>query len=197
VTINQTLRRYFNASITFWALLTLPALVWLVQYGQGKIFYGEVLHFTGDFSVQLLIVTLAITPLRLVFPKSLVVRWLLQRRRYLGVASFAYSLLHTAIYLLRKKDIGLILNEATDIGIATGWIALSIMFLLASTSNDYSVRQLKRKWKILHRTVYLIAGLSFIHWVFTAFNPNIAYIHLAILAMLLSLRLIMKIRMNH
>jgi len=145
----------------------------------------------------LLIVTLAITPLRLVFPKSLVVRWLLQRRRYLGVASFAYSLLHTAIYLLRKKDIGLILNEATDIGIATGWIALSIMFLLAITSNDYSVKQLKRKWKILHRTVYLIAGLSFIHWVFTAFNPNIAYINLSILAMLLSLRLIMKIRMNH
>ena len=63
-----------------------------VRYMTGGLYYGEFIHATGDFSARLLIITLAVTPLRLMFPKSRWTTWLLQSRRYFGVAAFAYAL---------------------------------------------------------------------------------------------------------
>lgn len=152
-------------------------------------FYGELLHLSGDFSVQLLIVTLAITPLYKLFPKAVWIRWLLQRRRYIGVAAFLYALLHTVIYLLRKADVSLIVKEAGDISMGSGWLALMIMLLLALTSNDSSVRYLKQRWRQLHRFTYAATALIFIHWILTAFDPVLAYVHLVVIGFLISLRL--------
>ena len=183
------LRRLVDSPYLLWSLLALPGAVTLVRYATGATFYGEVVHGTGELSARLLIVTMAITPLQLMFPGRGWVRWLLQRRRYFGVAAFGYAAFHTVVYLLRTGAFGDTLADAAEPGLLTGWIALAILVPLAITSNDASVRRLRRLWKRLHRWVYAAAMLSFAHWVLTAFDPAPGLIHLAVLAALQAYRL--------
>jgi methionine sulfoxide reductase heme-binding subunit len=174
-----------------WFVLTFPA-VWIVwRYATDVITYGQVIHQTGDLSVQLLIVTLAATPLRLMFPSWSVAQWLLRRRRELGVAVFGYALLHLLVYLLRKSDLGLILSEGAEIGLLTGWVAFVIFLPLALTSNDLSVRTMKLGWKKLHRLVYPAAILAMAHWLLTAFDPFWGIVHAAILAAVETARIVL------
>ena len=126
--------------------------------------------------------TLAVTPLRLVFKRSGLTLWLMRRRREIGVASFGYAALHTAIYLVRKGSPEYVLAEFTTPYMLAGWAALALFVPLALTSNDVSVRLMKRGWKRLHRLVYPAAVLTFLHWVWSAFDPTTAWIHVGILA---------------
>tara|TARA_B110000196_G_scaffold295690_1_gene285540 strand:- start:106 stop:387 length:282 start_codon:yes stop_codon:yes gene_type:complete len=70
-------------------------------------------------------------------------------------------------------------HQGLTFEILTGWRAFTVMFILAATSNDLSVRVLEGKWKALHRTVFFCAALALLHWILTAFNPMAAYLHLA------------------
>ena len=96
--------------------------------------------------------------------------------------SFAYAAIHTGIYLVNKADLGAILKEAAGFDLLTGWLALILFLPLAITSNDRSVRAMKRGWKQLHMLVHPAAVLVFVHWALTAFDPITAYIHIGILA---------------
>lgn len=185
-----TFVQYLNARIVLWVVLSLPACVWIYGYFQETIYYGELLHASGDLAVQLLIVTMAATPLGLMFPKATWVRWLKTRRRHLGVAAFAYSMLHAAVYIQNRPDLEFILEQATEVGMWTGWLGLLLILILAVTSNDMSVRLLKRGWKKLHRVIYIIAILVFIHWILTAFDPTSGIIHLGVLVLLEAYRVI-------
>lgn len=182
------------ARLLLWLALAAPA-VWIVwRYASDAVTYGEVIHFTGDLSVQLLIVTLAATPLRLAFPRGplplLLVRW----RRNLGVACFAYAALHIAVYLLRKADPALILREGAEWGLLTGWLAFGLFLPLALTSNDAAVRALGRAWKPLHRLVYAAAVLALAHWLLTAFDLTVGLIHAAVLAALEAARVLLTLK---
>lgn len=182
-------KRLVNSPYFLWLLLALPGAVTILRYATGATFYGEVVHATGDLSAQLLIATMAVTPLKLMFPGRGWVRWLLRRRRYLGVAAFGYAVLHTVVYLIRIGVFGDILADAAEPGLLTGWLALAIFIPLAVTSNDASVRRLRRLWKRLHRWVYAAAILTFAHWVLTAFDPVPGLVHLSVLAVLEAYRL--------
>lgn len=172
------------------ALLAVP-WAWLAfGYLTGRLFYGEMVHASGDWAIWCLMAALAISPLRGLFPQQAWTAWLLKRRRYLGVAAFAYALLHAAVYVLRQRELPVILAEALEAGLLTGWLALAIFVPLALTSNDGSVRRLGRAWKRLHRAVYVAAVLSFAHWVLVAFDATVAYAHLAVLAALETARLV-------
>lgn len=167
-----------------WSILALPG-IWILArwlstpdaYG-----YGHAIGDSGDWAAWLLMVTMAITPARLVFRKQGWTIWLMRRRRDLGVASFAYAAGHTIIYLWNKAALEPVLAEAGNSDMLTGWLALALFLPLAITSNDKSVRALKRLWKRLHRLVYPAAVLMFLHWVLASFDPTTAYIHIAILA---------------
>jgi len=170
-------------------LLSLP-FVWLVNaYRTGDMFYGEVVHVSGELSARLLILTLAVTPLRLLFANARWPAWLLHQRRYFGVASFMYALLHTVVYIQKKASLSLIWQEAMSFNMWSGWLAFCIFLLLAVTSNDASVRRLRRTWKKLHRWVYPAALLVFAHWVFIAFDFVPGLIHFLIILSLQSYRL--------
>jgi sulfoxide reductase heme-binding subunit YedZ len=182
-------RRVLNATAFFWALLALPGVFMTYRYVQGTTFYGEYLHATGELGARLLILAMAVTPLRLMFPNAPWVRWLARRRRYIGVAAFGYSLLHAIAYLQRRETLTAIVEDATELALGTGWIALLVMLALAMTSNDASARLMRSRWKLLHRSVYVAAGLSFVHWIFSAFDPIPGAIHLAVLVALEAIRL--------
>lgn len=175
--------------VFLWFLLAAP-FAWLVAgWYSGGLFYGELLHASGKWSAQLLMLSMAVTPLRLMFPRARWPVWLLRHRRHLGVASFAYAFLHTIVYIEYKANWSLIKTEAASFSMWTGWIAIFLMLLLSVTSNDASVRALKRSWKRFHRLVYPAAALTFAHWIFSAFDFVPGLIHFAILAGLETYRL--------
>ena len=114
----------------------------------------------------------------------------MQNRRYLGVATFAYAVPHLVAYLWKLASVAKVLEEGADPGMWTGWIALIIFLALAITSNNFSTLKLGRRWKNLHRFVYLAAILTFAHWVLVAFDPVSGLAHAGVLIALETYRVI-------
>jgi sulfoxide reductase heme-binding subunit YedZ len=160
----------------------------------GGLYYGEFIHATGEFSARLLILTLAVTPLRLMFPKSRWTIWLRQNRRYFGVATFAYAVPHLVAYLWKLASVATVIEQAAEPGMWTGWIAMIIFLVLAITSNKFSTRKLGRRWIALHRLAYLAAILTFVHWVLVAFDPVSGFAHAAVLIALEAYRVVRHAR---
>jgi len=173
-------------------ILYFPLGVYLYWYAIEQTFYGEMLHWTGVQATRLLIVVLAVTPLRRLFSNRGWTMWLSKRRRDIGVATFVYATAHTLIYLQRQESLESIVDEGLQLSIMVGWIGFFVFLILAVTSNDFSVKQMGKRWKLLHQSVYVGAGLTFAHWVLTAFDPAIGYIHLGLVLILLAIRVIRK-----
>jgi len=177
-----------------WTILTMPG-GWLLWGGFSEtLTYGQVVTESGRWATWLLMLTMAITPLRLIFGKGGWLTWLLRQRRYFGVASFAYATGHMLVYLLRKQEIALIVQEGLEPWMWSGWLGLLLFLPLAATSTDSAVRALKRRWKRLHRLVYAAAVLVFVHWLLSAFDPLLACIHIAILGGLEAIRVALQLR---
>ncbi len=185
-----------NSRPLLWLILSLPGLwiAWRWTMTPDLYGYGHAIGDTGDWAAWLLMATLAVTPLRLIFRKQGWAIWLMRRRRDIGVASFAYALGHTLAYLVRKGSPEFVFAEFSSPYILAGWIAFALFLPLAITSNDISVRRLKRSWKRLHRLVYPAAILTFLHWVWSAFDPTTAWIHVGILAVVEIVRIALQQR---
>lgn len=183
-----------GSQLLLWALLTLPGAWAIARWASGAATYGEVVSDTGLWAAWLLILTMAVTPLRLLVRRGAWLTWLVRQRRDLGVASAAYAGLHTGVYLVRKEEWPTILSEADEPWLLAGWVALSILLALAATSTDAAVRRMRRNWKRLHRLVYVGAALMFAHWALSAFDPLMAYTHLAAVAGLEGLRVAFQAR---
>ena len=178
------LKAFAGSRPLLWLVLALPGL-WIAgrwTFTPDLYGYGHAIGDSGDWAAWLLMATLAVTPLRLLLRRQSWTLWLMRRRRDIGVASFAYAALHTAIYLVRKGSPEFVLAELSSGYIVAGWAAFALFLPLALTSNDLSVRRMKRAWKRLHRLVYPAAILTFLHWVWSAFDPTTAWIHVGILA---------------
>ena len=166
-----------------WLVLAIPEL-WILYRWMSvpdKYGYGHAIGDSGDWAAWLLMLTLAVTPIRLMFRRRSFSTWLMRRRRDIGVASFAYAAGHTVIYIVNKAGIAAVLAEVNSPDMLAGWLAFALFVPLAATSNDMATRALKRTWKRLHRLVYPAAILTFLHWVLAAFDPATAYIHIAII----------------
>jgi sulfoxide reductase heme-binding subunit YedZ len=183
-----SIRKLLTSRPFVWLALAAPFAYLCYAFLSEQIYYGEMLHASGELSVRLLMLTLAVTPARILCPQAQWVRWLTRQRRYFGVASFMYAVLHTLVYL-DKQDLASIIEDSLGFEMWTGWLALLILLLLAITSNDRAVAWLKRRWKTLHRLVYVAAALTFIHWIFSAFDVVPAIIHLVVIVALESVRL--------
>lgn len=160
-----SLKSFLNHPYTFWAILCLPAIPMLLALTSGdpRIFH-KLLHPTGEFAARFLIIALMITPLAMLFRAHRWPRWLMKRRRYLGVAAFGYALFHTVFYLIDEGAIALSVAELSKLYIWTGWLAFIIFVPLAITSTDGWVKSMGNKWKTLQRFVYAAAILTLVHW---------------------------------
>ncbi len=126
------------------------------------------MHDSGIWSVQLLLVTISITPvLRLInwvgYGADLG-RWLLKRRKHFGLGSFLFAVVHLIHYVLYTGALYDIIYDALSWRFATGWIAFFIFAALAITSNNRSVKVLGRRWKKLHLWIYPALALTYLHW---------------------------------
>ncbi|GJL82064.1 MAG: protein-methionine-sulfoxide reductase heme-binding subunit MsrQ [marine bacterium B5-7] len=150
----------------------------------------ELTKTTGIWALRLLLVTLAITPIRKLTGWHKLIRF----RRMLGVFSFTYMTLHFSIYLfldrlLSGEEIFTDLTERPYI--IAGFTCFMLCVPLALTSTDRMMRRLGgRHWQRLHRLVYpaaIAAALHFIWLVKADITEPIIYA--SILALLLGWRL--------
>ena len=154
------------AKVAVWALCLLPAglLVWRgFTGGLGANPIEFITLRTGFWTLVLLMVTLAITPLRRV------TGWnrLIQFRRLLGLFAFFYATLHFLTYVTLDLffDFGAV---AADIAkrpyITVGFAAFLLLVPLAATSTKGAIRRLGRNWLRIHRLLYVSAGLAVLHF---------------------------------
>ncbi len=187
--------KVLNSRITLWMLMLLPAIpmvATLVQGGvdaEGRQATEFLLHPTGEFSARFMLLAMALTPLRMLFPTSKVIRWLMARRRYFGLAAFVYGAFHTLLYVIDMGSLRAVLGEFWSLGIWTGWLAFFVFIPLAITSHDWWVRRLGRNWKMLQRTTYVAAMATLLHWLFVHNNVGAALVHFSPLAALEAYRL--------
>jgi len=130
---------------------------------------------TGDWTLRLLCITLAVTPLRQITGVAELVRF----RRMLGLFAFFYATLHLAAYAW--FDMGLDWGDIVrDIPkrpfILAGFAAFTLMVPLAATSFNRAMKALGgRRWKLLHRLVYAVVVLALMHfWWMRAGKHNFA-----------------------
>jgi sulfoxide reductase heme-binding subunit YedZ len=123
----------------------------------------KILHQTGYWALTLLLVTLAITPLRKI------TRWnrIINFRRMIGLFAFFYACLHFTVYLVLDRQ--LYWSEIVDDiskrpYITVGFSALVLLIPLAVTSTKGWIRKLGKTWTKLHRLIYLIAIAGVVHF---------------------------------
>lgn len=186
------LRESLSSPYFLWALLAVPALPLFANLiGDSPSGAATALHISGEFSARFLIVALLVTPLSLLFRGRRWTQWLLRNRRYFGVASLIYALLHLLAYVVDMSSWSAIVDDLPLTYIWSGWVALLLFLPPGLTSNDGSVRHLGRSWKTVQRLVYPAAALTFLHWIsleeWSEFEP--AIIHFAPLVLLSVYRL--------
>ena len=144
---------------------------------------------TGWWTLFLLMITLAITPLR----KLSGANWLLRLRRMLGLFAFFYACVHllTFVWFDHWFDVAEIVKDVIKRPFVTVGFAAFILFLpLAFTSTNAMVRRLGRNWQRLHRLVYAIAILGVVHfWWLVKRDLTEPLAFSAMLCVLLGLRL--------
>ncbi|NES03975.1 MAG: iron reductase [Okeania sp. SIO2F4] len=123
-----------------------------------------VANHLGFFALISYIITLLPTTLRVVFPrtkKTEIPKLLLKYRRQIGVVAFLFALGH-GILLVRKRNFDFFALQTYWIYVQ-GVVTFIIFTLLTITSNDWSVKKLKRNWKKLHELTYLAMFLLVWH----------------------------------
>lgn len=125
---------------------------------------AEITHTTGIWSLNLLMTTLAVTPLRRILGWN----WLMRLRRTLALYAFFYACLHVLAYLIFDQffDWREILKDmAFRPYIAAGCLAFALMIPLALTSTNTMMKRMGgRNWKLLHRLTYGIAIAAVFHY---------------------------------
>jgi sulfoxide reductase heme-binding subunit YedZ len=129
------------------------------------------LHLAGLWTIRFLFAALAVSPL------AAALGWtrLLDVRRMIGVAAFAYGFTHFALFAVDQKLA--VVKIASEIALrfylTIGFVALIGLAALAATSTDRAVRAMGRNWRRLHRVAYAIGILAAVHF-FIQSKANVA-----------------------
>jgi sulfoxide reductase heme-binding subunit YedZ len=192
---NAARRRLPHAAVVVVALA--PA-VWLaaaaVTGGLGADPVKKLTHETGDWTLRLLLASLAVTPLRRVSGFA----WLAPYRRTLGLLAFSYASLHLAVYALLYLwgEWDTIVEDIVKRPyITVGFAGFLCLLALALTSTRRSMRRLGRNWTRLHRLAYAagVAGCVHFYWLVKK-DVREPLIYASVLALLLGSRAVYQLR---
>jgi methionine sulfoxide reductase heme-binding subunit len=182
-----------------WVVALLPVADLLVRAVTGGDFTANPIDFVtrrlGDWTLRLLLASLAVTPLRLLTGWG----WPALLRRLLGLLAFFYAALHFGVWLVLDHFFDWP-EMAADIVkrpyITVGMAALLLLVPLAATSTAGMIKRLgARTWRRLHRLVYACAVLAILHFVWLAKVGRIEpAVYAAILAVLLGVRAVDALR---
>lgn len=145
--------------------LCLPAVVLAIDAWTGSLGaepLDTAIHAAGDWAIRFLFLSLAVTPLRRFWHWSR----LLLVRRMVGLAALGYALAHLILYVADQKwDLVVAGTEIVlRYYLLIGFVALAGLAVLGATSTDAALRRLGRRWKPLHKAVYVLAVLAVVHF---------------------------------
>ena len=186
--INQLLRKVPTWLVYIVGLIPVPLFLYLAQTGGlGREPIKALEHELGELALKLIIVGLAITPLRKIVGLNLI-----KFRRAIGVLAFTYVALHLLVWLV--LDVGILSQIWADIlkrpYITIGMVGFVVMIPLAVTSNNWSVKRFGVKWRRLHQLTYVAAALGGVHFIMIAKGIQLEpLIYMAVILCLLAYRL--------
>lgn len=153
-----------------WFIACLLPFIWLLLNASGMAGPGlgadpieAIQDEMGIWGLRLLLLTLTLTPLRLVTGRA----WFIQLRRMTGLYALFYISMHFINYLLLDQGLSwkFIVEDVLERPFITvGFIAFCGLIPLGVTSTNGWRRKLGKKWQTLHRIVYLIAILACWHF---------------------------------
>ena len=180
--------KYFKPSI--FILSTIPFLI--IIY---KIFFNklgpepvkEITHFTGEWTLIFICLTLAMSPLK----KLTNLNFWVKGRRMLGLFVFFYASLHLLTYVgidYRFSWQPIFDDVVKKKYIFVGFAAWLLLIPLTLTSSQKMMLLLKQNWKKLHRLIYVIAIFGSLHFIWLSktiyFKPLIYFVIITILLFL-------------
>ncbi len=170
-------------------VLLLTPFLWLVyalftaQLGQNPI--EAITDFTGEWAFRILLLSLAMTPLRQLLKRP----WPTRYRRMIGLYAFFYVCLHFLTYLVldNQLDMSIIISDILDRPyITAGTVGLLIMIPLALTSTKGMMKRLGKRWKSLHQWVYLAGAAASLHYIWLAKGDRLEpFVYLAVFLLLM------------
>jgi methionine sulfoxide reductase heme-binding subunit len=190
-----------------WVLCLFPLAFLLVWAGRGDLTANPISFITnwlGDWALRILLVSLALTPLRLITGLA----WQMPLRRLLGLFAFFYVSLHFSVWLALDHFFDWHQMGADIVKrpyITAGMAALLCLIPLAATSTTGMIKRLGAPaWRRLHRLAYGAGLLASVHFLWLAKVGRVEqYVYAGTLAMLLGVRLwyagrrFMRSRMTH
>jgi len=194
--MNSLLRRQWVKPAVF--LLCLLPLVLLgmraLRSDLGANPIEAITHFTGDWTLRFLLITLAITPVRRLLQLPDLIRF----RRMLGLWAFFYGSLHMMTWLWLDKFFDpreMWADVVKRRFITMGMTAFVLLIPLAITSTRGWIRRLGKRWQRLHRLIYFSACAGVIHyWWLVKSDIRLPLLYGVILAVLLGYRLVSAAR---
>ena len=178
------------------AFIPLALMGWAFWQGSTSLLFNpfqDITFRTGKAALILLLLSLACTPLNILFGW----RQIIPLRKPLGNYAFMYGVMHFVVFIVDNGYVEssiswLAVYEATfeKLFALAGFGAFIILLPLALTSNQWAMRTLKRNWKRLHQLVYLAGILAIAHFVWLVKSDiREPLIYGAILAILLIVRI--------
>ena len=164
--MNKILTSKWTKVVVF--VVCLGPAAWLVWRGIHEDLTADpikyITHFTGDWILRFLVITLAITPLR----KILHVPQLIRFRRMFGLFAFFYAFLHFSTWIGLDQTFnwtGMWQDVMKRPFITVGFTGFVLLIPLAITSTAGWIRRLGgKRWQMLHRLIYATAVLGVIHF---------------------------------
>lgn len=157
----------FYKSVFAWCIVFVSALLPL-GYIVVRALWGDlgaepakvVVEFLGETALIMLLCVLSLTPLR----RVALLAGLNRFRRMLGLYVFFYASLHLLAYATLLVDWQNFVEDLMQrLYVTVGFAAFLILLVLSVTSPKFMVRKLGRKWKPVHRFVYLALLLALVH----------------------------------
>lgn len=179
--------------LLFYGIFLIPFL-WLMflvfTSGLGANPVEKVIHTTGDWALNFMMLTLTITPLCRITGWS----WPAGLRRTAGLFCFFYAIIHFFTYIILDQGLSWEFIAADVVKykrIAVGFASLLLLIPAAVTSTAGMVRRLgQKRWKTIQSTVYAAAVCSVVHYLWLVKIDMIRpLIYAAVLAVLLGYRL--------
>ena len=189
------MNKYFKPSIFFLSLIPFLIIVYKIYFNQlGPEPVKEITHFTGEWTLIFICLTLSMTPLKKLTNLTMWVSF----RRMLGLFIFFYASLHLLTYIgidYRFNWQPILDDVFKKKYIFIGFSAWLLLIPLAITSSQKMIKLLKNNWKRLHRLIYIIAIFGSLHYIWLSktifFKP---LVYLVIILVLLALRIKIKKR---
>ena len=180
-------------------IFSLFPLLWLILQaltaGLGANPVEKILHHMGDWALNFLMITLAVSP----FQRLTGLTWTLQLRRMIGLFSFFYATLHFITYVAIDQFFAwdaIIVDVIKHKRIIVGFASYILLVLLAITSTNRMVQRMGfKQWQAMHRLVYAAAIGGVIHFLWLVkIDIRRPLIYAGILVLLLGFRVVDRLK---